>query len=335
MFIDNLKIKVTAGSGGNGCVSFRREKFVPKGGPDGGDGGDGGSIILFVDSNLSTLKDLDNLKHYKAGNGKHGEGSGKTGASAADLVISVPPGTLVKNAENADLLFDLVEPGKAVLVAKGGRGGRGNVHFKSPTHRAPRKAESGFPGEELWLDLELKLIAEVGIIGFPNAGKSTLISRISAAKPAIDDYPFTTLTPNLGVVKTGEYRSIVVADIPGLIEGAHKGAGLGIRFLKHVERTKLLVHLVDVSETGRDPLRDIEILNGELAAFSRELGQRPQIIAASKIDAVRNNNILEEIRNFCSSENIVFLGISSVTGSGLKQLLAETVRMLASVESNT
>ncbi len=335
MFIDSLKIKVSAGDGGNGCASFRREKFVAKGGPDGGDGGRGGSVILLVDSNLSTLKDLGNFRHYRAKNGRHGEGSGKTGASADDLVILVPPGTVVKDAETEELLFDLVENGQSAVVAQGGDGGRGNIHFKSARNRAPRKAEEGFPGEERWIDLELKLIAEVGIIGFPNAGKSTLISRISAAKPEINNYPFTTLTPNLGVVKTGDYRSVVVADIPGLIEGAHRGAGLGHQFLKHVERTRILVHLVDVSETGREPLEDIRILDNELARFNVDLCRRPQILVASKIDALRDGEIISKLEKYCSSRAVPFHKISSVTGKGIKELLEELIGMLSKVEEKS
>ena len=255
MFIDEAKIYVKGGDGGKGCVSFRREKYIPRGGPDGGDGGEGGDVIITADRNLHTLIDLRYQQHYRADRGGHGEGSNKHGKDGGDCRIRVPVGTIIKDTDTELILEDLNEDGKSLIAAKGGRGGKGNTRFKSSTNRAPRRAQKGLPGEEKWLYLELKLLADISIIGFPNAGKSTLISKISAAKPKISDYPFTTLTPNLGVVRVGDYKSFVVADIPGLIEGAYKGKGLGIRFLKHIERTKILLHLIDMSAgEGRDPI---------------------------------------------------------------------------------
>ncbi len=270
-FVDEVKIYVKAGDGGRGCVSFRREKCVPKGGPDGGDGGRGGDIILKVDDRLHTLLDLRYQRHYKAKRGEHGRGSGQHGKDAPDLIIRVPAGTIIKEQEGG-FIADLTKDGQQIIIAKAGRGGRGNARFASSTNQAPRYAQPGTTGEERWLALNLKLLADVGLLGFPNAGKSTLISRISQARPKVADYPFTTLTPNLGVVKSGDYKSFVVADIPGLLPGAHQGVGLGDRFLKHIERTKILVHLIDISQGAeRDPVIEYKTINNELAQFSPKL----------------------------------------------------------------
>ncbi len=291
MFVDEVDIHVTAGDGGRGCLSFRREKYVPRGGPDGGDGGHGGSVYVVATPTKNTLVDFRFHPEFKAGRGQHGQGSNRTGQTAEDLEIDVPIGTLVfeKDPESGDtrVLADLAEEGQRVLVAQGGRGGRGNARFVSSTNRAPRRTEPGHPGEERLLRLQLKLLADVGLVGFPNAGKSTLISRISAARPKIADYPFTTLQPNLGVVTLGDDRSFVVADVPGLIEGAHAGHGLGHQFLRHIERTKVLVHLVDVSgASGRDPVEDFDTINEELRLFDARVAAKPQIVAANKIDAL-------------------------------------------------
>ena len=292
MFVDEVDILVEAGAGGAGCMSFRREKFVPRGGPDGGDGGKGGSVYAVASPHVNTLVAYRFNREFHARRGGHGEGSNRTGKDAQDIELEVPVGTLIYEkpedpSEGPRLIGDLVEAGQRVLVAQGGIGGRGNARFVSSTNRAPRRFEDGTPGETRQLQLHLKLLADVGLVGFPNAGKSTLISRISAARPKIADYPFTTLTPNLGVVSLDGDRSFVVADVPGLIEGAHEGKGLGDRFLKHLDRTKVLVHLVDVSgASGRDPIEDFETIQRELALFSGELGAKPQIVAATKMDAV-------------------------------------------------
>src|SRR5689334_4190718 len=290
MFVDEVDIHVTAGSGGNGCLSFRREKFVPRGGPDGGDGGSGGSVYIVASSTKNTLVDFRYHPEFEAKRGQHGQGSNRTGFSADDLEIGVPVGTLVyEKAADGELalLGDLTQEGQRVLVAQGGRGGRGNARFVSSTNRAPRRTEPGQEGEEKFLRLQLKLIADVGLIGFPNAGKSTLISRISAARPKIADYPFTTLSPNLGVVSLSDDRSFVVADVPGLIEGAHEGHGLGDKFLRHIERTKVLVHLVDVSgASGRDPVQDFDTIVNELRLFDARVAAKPMLVAATKMDAL-------------------------------------------------
>ncbi|HBY92474.1 MAG TPA: GTPase ObgE, partial [Chloroflexi bacterium] len=281
-FFDESKIYVKAGDGGNGIVAFRREKYVPRGGPAGGNGGKGGDVILRVNPQLNTLIAFHNQIHYRAERGRHGEGSNKQGASGDDLILDVPPGTIVRDAETGELLGDLTSAGQTQVVARGGRGGRGNAAFKSPTNQAPRLAEKGEPGQERWLQLELKVLADVGLIGLPNAGKSTLLSVISAARPKVADYPFTTLSPNLGVVTAGDAPPYVVADIPGLIEGAHEGKGLGDRFLRHIERTRLLVHLLDGSSP--DPLADFQIINQELADYNPRLASRPQFVVFNKID---------------------------------------------------
>ncbi len=330
MLVDVARITVVGGRGGNGCVSFRREKYVPRGGPDGGPGGDGGSIYLEADPSLKGLNTFRYKKRFVADRGRHGEGSGRAGRDGTDLVIKVPPGTLVLDEDGTAVIADLVAKGSQVLVAAGGRGGRGNAAFATSTHQAPREAEPGRPGEEQTLLLELKLIADVGIVGFPNAGKSTLISRISAAHPKIADYPFTTLEPHLGVVDLGEFRSYVVADIPGLIEGAHTGAGLGIKFLRHIERTRILIHLVDVSEgSGRDPVRDVEVINSELRSFSETLAAKPQVVAANKIDVLSDRGRLEALAARCGADGVPFFPISAVSGKGLGDLLEGVWSLLA------
>ena len=326
MFVDEVDILVEAGAGGAGACSFRREKFVPRGGPDGGDGGSGGSVYALASPHLNTLISYRFNREFRARRGGHGEGSNRTGKDAADLELAVPVGTLIyeKPVDAADdpiLIGDLVESGQRVLLAQGGRGGRGNARFVSSTNRAPRRSEEGTPGETKQLQFHLKLLADVGLVGFPNAGKSTLIARISAAKPKIADYPFTTLAPNLGVVSLSGDRSFVVADVPGLIEGAHEGHGLGDRFLKHLDRTKLLVHLVDVSGgSGRDPLEDFETIRRELAFFSADMGQKPQIVAATKMDAVTDPTEVERLEQHVKSLGLPFLRISAVAGEGIDVL---------------
>jgi GTP-binding protein len=323
MFIDRAKIKVMAGNGGDGVTAFRREKFVPRGGPSGGDGGKGGDVWLEADEGLNTLLHLRYNPEHKAERGRHGEGSNRHGRDGEDITVKVPVGTQVFDVATEDLLFDFTEAGQRFLAAKGGKGGWGNQHFATPTRRAPKFHYTGRPGDEKELQLELKLIADVGLVGFPNAGKSTLISVISAAKPKIADYPFTTLEPNLGVVDLGEFKTFVVADIPGLIEGASEGAGLGDRFLRHVERTKLILHLVDVSSLeGRDPVEDYEILNRELANYNRDLAERPQIVVATKLDALDEPERLESLREKAKADGKEFLEISSVTNRGTKELVS-------------
>jgi len=329
VFIDRVKIKIKAGDGGNGVTAFRREKFVPRGGPSGGDGGNGGDVWLESDEGINTLLHLRFNPEHKAERGRHGEGSNRFGKHGEDAVIKVPVGTQVFEAESNDLLFDFTEPGQRFLAAKGGKGGWGNAHFATPTRRAPKFHYQGRPGQEKELQLELKLIADVGLVGFPNAGKSTFISVISAARPKIADYPFTTLEPNLGVVDMGDYKTFVVADIPGLIEGASEGAGLGDRFLRHVERTKLMLHLVDVSSfSGRDPVSDYEIINRELAAYNEDLAARPQIVVATKIDAIDDPERLEDLRKRAVKDGKPFFAISSATREGVDQLLFEVVKHL-------
>ncbi len=334
MFIDEAKIYVKGGDGGKGCVSFRREKYIPRGGPDGGDGGDGGDVIITADRNLHTLIDLRYQQHYRADRGGHGEGSNKHGKDGGDCRIRVPVGTIIKDADTELILEDLNEDGKSVIAAKGGRGGWGNTRFKSSTNRAPRRAQKGLPGEEKWLYLELKLLADISIIGFPNAGKSTLISKISAAKPKISDYLFTTLTPNLGVVRLGEYKSFVVADIPGLIEGAHKGKGLGIRFLKHIERTKILIHLIDMSAgEGRDPINDFKIINEELLQFSPELASKPQMVVGNKVDIPEAKEKFDKVKSKFKDMGIEIFSISAVTGEGIEQLVNGMADILVEAEA--
>ena len=320
MFIDEVRILVKAGDGGNGCLAFRREKFVPKGGPSGGDGGRGGDVILVATEHQNTLLQFRYNPEHKAERGRHGEGSNKTGADGRSIEVEVPVGTIVYDESTGERLYDFTHPGETFTVARGGRGGRGNARFATSTHQAPTEHEPGRPGEEKRLRLELKLLADVGLVGFPNAGKSTLISRISAARPKIADYPFTTLEPNLGVVELPDYRSFVVADIPGLIEGAHLG---------HIERTRLLVHLVDVSEaSGRDPVRDFETVMEELASFSEDLVKKPMLVAASKMDIAQDPARVDALRHLAAERGLPFYEISSATGRGidaLKYAMAERI----------
>jgi GTP-binding protein len=320
LFIDEVIITVKAGDGGNGCLAFRREKFVPRGGPSGGDGGHGGNVVLKASTHHNTLLHFRFNPEHTAERGKHGEGSNRTGKDGPDVEVPVPVGTVVYDAETGEQLFDFACPGDRWIAAKGGRGGRGNARFATSTHQAPTEHEEGKPGELFKLKLELKLLADVGLVGFPNAGKSTLISRLSAARPKIADYPFTTLEPNLGVVQAGDH-TFVMADIPGLIEGAHEGHGLGIQFLRHVERTKLLVHLVDVSEfSGRDPAHDFDVILDELHEFSDTLLTKPMIVLASKIDACQEPARIEAVRAKAREHGSPFFAISSVTGAGIEEL---------------
>jgi GTP-binding protein len=322
MFIDEVIIRVKAGDGGNGCMAFRREKFVPRGGPSGGDGGRGGDITLVSSEHYNTLLHFRFNPEHKAERGRHGEGSQRTGREGVSIDLPVPVGTVVYDADSGELLHDFTTPNERFTVARGGRGGKGNQHFATPVHQAPTEHEPGRPGDEKRLRLELKLLADAGLVGFPNAGKSTLISRISAAHPKIADYPFTTLEPSLGVVRLDDERSFVVADIPGLIEGAHEGHGLGTRFLKHVERTRLLAHLVDVSEaTGRDPVHDFEVVLEELACFSPELAAKPMIVVATKLDAAQDPERIDALRRMAEERGLPFYGISSATGEGLDALI--------------
>ncbi len=319
-FVDEVEITVKAGDGGRGCMSFRREKFVPKGGPDGGDGGDGGHVRVAADPHLTTLLDLRYQRLYRGDRGQHGRGKDQHGKNGADRIIRVPVGTLIRDADSGDVIADINAPSEDVIVARGGKGGKGNSRFATSTRQAPRFAQPGLPGEERELRLELRLLADVGLIGMPNAGKSTLISVISAARPKIADYPFTTLVPNLGVVRHGD-GSFVAADIPGLIEGAHRGEGLGHRFLKHVTRTGLLVHLLDVFQVeGGDPRTDFETVNRELALFDEELARKPQIVVASKVDLSPDRGTVRTLEAFFRSSGYRFCAVSAVTGEGLDRL---------------
>lgn len=336
MFIDRVKIRVQGGHGGNGVTAFRREKFVPRGGPSGGDGGRGGDVWIIADSSLNTLLHLRYNPEHIAERGRHGEGSNCSGRDGEDRIVRVPVGTQIFESTSGELLQDLAADGSRWLAGKGGRGGFGNSHFATSTNRAPRYHQSGSEGEELELQLELKLLADVGLLGFPNAGKSTLISTISAAKPKIADYPFTTLEPHLGVVDLGDFRTFVVADMPGLIEGAHEGAGLGDRFLRHIERTKLLLHLVDVSSvSGRDAVADYLTVNHELRSYNPELASRPQIVVATKIDALDEPERLESLKQQAAADGLPFYEISSVTNKGTKELVAAIAAKLDELtESN-
>ena len=335
MFVDEAKIRVKAGDGGNGCMAFRREKFVPRGGPSGGDGGHGGDVVMESSERHNTLVHFRFNPEYKGERGRHGEGSNKTGREGESIVLKVPVGTIVYDEMTGEVVHDFSHPDERIVVAHGGRGGRGNARFATSTHQAPREHEEGHPGEERALRLELKLLADVGLVGYPNAGKSTLISRISAARPKIADYPFTTLQPNLGVVAVGEApeeMSFVVADIPGLIEGASQGAGLGTQFLRHIERTRLLAHLVDVSDaSGRpDPVHDYEAITRELANFGAGLDSKPAIVIASKMDVV-NKEKLAKLKRYCKRKKLELFPISAVTGAGiddLKWAMAERVEKL-------
>jgi GTP-binding protein len=321
VFIDEAKIQVAGGAGGNGCVAFRREKYVPRGGPSGGDGGGGGNVILESSEHLNTLLKFRYQHEFRAERGRHGEGSNRHGQTGADLTVTVPVGTVVYDAATGGKLWDFDAPSQQVLAAKGGRGGRGNARFATSTRQAPRKAEPGAPGEERELKLELKLLADVGLVGFPNVGKSTLISRLSAARPRIADYPFTTLEPCLGVVGIDLERSFVMADIPGLIAGAHLGRGLGVRFLRHVERTRLLLHLIDVAEhSARNPVEDYHVILSELESFSPLVASKPMLLVASRVDAAGAGDRLKALREFCRDRAISLSEISCVTGEGLEEL---------------
>jgi len=335
MFIDVAEIYLKAGDGGDGAVSFRREKYIPNGGPDGGDGGNGGNIVFKVDMGLRTLVDFRYKRKYIAPNGERGGGKNCSGRSGEDLVVKVPLGTLVKDKETGRIIADLSREGQEEIIARGGKGGWGNQHFATPTRQVPNFARRGTPGEERWVVLELKLLADVGLIGFPNVGKSTLLSVVSAARPKIADYHFTTLTPNLGVVSLDEGASFVMADIPGLIEGAHRGAGLGHQFLRHIERTRLLIHIVDISEAdGRDATNDVDVINRELGMYNAELAKRPQIIAANKIDALADMSRLERFKKEMESRGYRVFAISAATKKGVDELIRyayETLKELPPV----
>ena len=335
MFIDEVRILVKAGDGGNGCMAFRREKYVPHGGPSGGDGGRGGDVTLVADPHENTLLKYRFNPEHKAERGRHGEGSNCTGAEGRSIELEVPVGTVVYDEGTGERLVDFTEPGQRFLVARGGRGGKGNARYATSTHQAPTEHQPGFPGDEKRLRMELKLLADVGLVGFPNAGKSTLISRISAARPKIAAYPFTTLEPNLGVVQIADFRSFVVADIPGLIAGAHLGHGLGIQFLRHIERTRLLVHLVDVSDaSGRNPVEDFETVMDELASFSEDLVAKPMLVVASKMDAAQDPERAEGLRQLAGKRGFPFFEISSATGLGIEKLkFAMAERVLAPTAS--
>jgi GTP-binding protein len=326
MFVDRVTIFIKGGDGGRGCCSFRREKYVPKGGPDGGDGGDGGSVIIRAVAGADSLADIVNRKHVRAPNGSPGSGAQKTGRTAKDIVISVPPGTVIYDRERGNVLRDLTEAGNEVVVGKGGRGGRGNKYFASATNRTPREYEPGEEGEERWLILELKVIADAGLIGLPNAGKSTLLSRLSQAHPEISDYPFTTKHPNLGVVHSGGERVFVLADLPGLIEGAHSGVGLGHEFLRHVERTRVLVHLVEpLPLDGSDPVQNYRLVRHELELYRQELANKPEVVVVSKSELTNSDEIRARLQRELSCE---VLAISAVTGQGLAQLVGRVAEQL-------
>lgn len=328
MFVDRAKIFIKGGDGGNGMVAFRREKYVPMGGPDGGDGGRGGAVILQADSNLRTLLDFRYQQHLRADRGEHGLGGNKNGRGAKDMIVKVPPGTQIRDFESGILLADLTKEGQTFVVAKGGRGGRGNARFSNPADKAPKYAEKGEPGAEILVLLELKLIADVGLVGFPNAGKSTLLARVTAARPKVADYPFTTLVPNLGVVELAGVEPFVIADIPGLISGAHEGVGLGHDFLRHVERTRLLIHLVDVAGVdGRNPLADYRQINEELSLYNKKLASLVQVVAANKMDLPQAAEGLAQLQQELGHDNVV--PISAVTGEGVRELLHRVADLLA------
>ena len=329
-FVDEADIYIKAGDGGSGCISFRREKYIPKGGPDGGDGGKGGDIVIQASLSRRTLLDLRYRSQYTAKRGEHGKGSLKTGASSPDLTIVVPVGTLIKDARTDELLADLTEDEQTFIAAKGGMGGKGNAHFKTSTHQAPRFSQTGMPGEERNIRLVLKLIADVGLLGMPNAGKSTFISKVSSSRPKIDNYPFTTLTPNLGVVSYGAYDSFVVADIPGLIEGSHQGLGMGTRFLRHVERTKALLHIIDISDGSHlSGWEKYTLINKELASFSADLLHKPQIVAIGKTDLTETREQLKKEFDFFAAKGVELLSFSSATGEGLRQVINKIAETLA------
>ncbi|MFL6468741.1 MAG: GTPase ObgE [Pyrinomonadaceae bacterium] len=332
MFIDRAKIKIKAGDGGNGVTAFRREKFVPRGGPSGGDGGVGGDVWIESDEGLNTLLHLRYNPEHKAERGRHGEGSNRSGKDGESATVKVPVGTQIFDAETNELLFDFTEPGQRYLAAKGGKGGWGNAHFATPTKRAPKYHYNGRPGQERELQLELKLIADVALVGLPNAGKSTLISVISAAKPKIADYPFTTLEPNLGVVDMGDFNTFVVADIPGLIEGASEGAGLGDRFLRHIERTKLILHLIDMSAGNEDVSVAYRTINRELKEYDPQLASRPQIVVATKIDAMDEPERLQELESIAKRDNREFFAVSSATRQGIDELVNRVSKLLRELQ---
>lgn len=334
MFVDEATITIHAGDGGNGCCSFRREKFVARGGPNGGDGGGGGSVVLVAARDVSTLLAYRYRNLFRAPRGRHGEGSDRTGRTGEDLELRVPVGTVVRDEDRIRVLADLTQPGDRYVAARGGRGGRGNARFKTSTNRAPTRADPGGPGGTATLRLELKLLADVGLLGFPNAGKSTLISRISAAHPKVADYPFTTLEPHLGVVDRGDYRSFVVADIPGLIEGASEGAGLGHRFLRHVERCRMLLHLVDPTVTERDPVAGIDVLNGELERYRESLARKPQVLVLTKSDAVQDGSVVARLEAAALERGLPVARISAVSGEGLASLIGEIGRALDELETS-
>lgn len=338
-FVDQVRILVKAGRGGNGACSFRREKFVPRGGPDGGDGGHGGNVVVTATTRLNTLLDLRYQKHYEAQNGEPGGGSNCHGRTGLDVCIPVPIGTMIFDDETQELLTDLTVDGESCVVAQGGRGGRGNSHFATSTNRVPTQFEPGTPGEERFLRLELKLLADVGLVGYPNAGKSTLIAAVSAAQPKIADYPFTTLTPNLGVVRWNEEQAFVIADIPGLIEGAHEGKGLGFQFLRHIERTSLLLHVIDISEwASEDPITSFEIMRHELTAYDEALAARPFAVVGTKLDIKGAEERLDRLRTYCRRRKIPFFAISAATGEGLDdcvQYLGRQVVLLRNTPCET
>ncbi|MHB8769396.1 MAG: GTPase ObgE [Syntrophales bacterium] len=328
-FIDEAKIYVKAGDGGRGCVSFRREKFVPRGGPDGGDGGHGGNVIIRASLGRRTLLDLKYRQHYVAKHGGHGEGSKRTGRDSADVEIVVPVGTVVRDAETGGTLFDLTADGATFIVARGGMGGRGNARFATATRQVPRFAQPGIPGEERWITLELKLLADVGVIGVPNVGKSTFVSRVSAARPKIADYPFTTLVPHLGVVQYGEQESFVIADIPGLIEGAHEGHGMGMQFLRHVERSAALLHILDISqESTRSAWQDYTLINRELELFSPAMGKKRQVVAVGKLDLPETRERLKKVIDTFAQNEIKLFAFSAATGEGVPELLRELISLI-------
>src|SRR5262245_2472844 len=334
MFIDEAKITVKAGDGGHGCIAFRREKYVPRGGPSGGDGGDGGSIYLKTDTHENTLLKFRFNHMFRADRGRHGEGSNRHGRNGEDLEISVPVGTVIYDDETGEMIHDFTEPRERFLVAEGGRGGHGNAHFASSVNRVPSRAQDGKTGEQKTLRLELKLLADVGLVGYPNVGKSTLISRISAARPKIADYPFTTLEPHLGVVSYDTYKSFVVADIPGLIEGAHLGHGLGTQFLRHIERTRVLLHLIDVSDMSeRDPVDEFHAIESEMAEYNPDLPRKPKIIVAAKMDVAVKKKV-QKLERWCAKNDYELIKISSVTGEGLEDLKNAVVRKLFPAETH-
>ena len=328
MFVDEVKIYIESGKGGNGCASFRREKYLPNGGPDGGDGGKGGDVIFATDSSLNTLSDFRNRKMYRAESGRDGSGKNCSGRKGDDLVIHVPVGTIIREAESRLVISDMAKEGEEEVLLRGGKGGKGNQHYATSTMQIPKYAQQGQEGKGLWVILELKVIADVGLLGYPNAGKSTFLARVSNAKPKIANYPFTTLSPNLGVVDLSYGKSLVIADIPGLIDGAAEGVGLGHEFLKHLERTRVLIHIVDTAGTdGRDPVSDIENINRELALYSQELAALPQVIAANKTDLPDSEIFMDEVTAYCQEKGYALFPISAATGKGIEALLNHVVKL--------